>query len=86
MEGKMPEFVDGVKKLSDGTMELSDGLKKFRDEGISKITELVDGELGTAADRLGATVDAAKSYSSFAGLGKDMNGTTKFIYKTEEIK
>jgi putative membrane protein len=86
MEEKMPEFVDGVKKLSDGTMELSDGLKKFRDEGISKITELVDGELGTAADRLGATVDAAKSYSTFAGLGKDMNGTTKFIYKTDEIK
>jgi len=86
MEEKMPEFVDGVKKLSDGTMELSDGLKKFRDEGISKITELVDGELGTAADRLGATVDAAKSYSTFAGLGKDMNGSTKFIYKTEEIK
>lgn len=86
MEEKMPEFVDGVKKLSDGTMELSDGLKKFRDEGISKITEMVDGELGTAADRLGATVDAAKSYSSFAGLGKDMNGSTKFIYKTEEIK
>ena len=85
MEEKMPEFVDGVKKLSDGTMELSDGLKKFRDEGISKITELVDGELGTAADRLGATVDAAKSYSSFAGLGKDMNGSTKFIYKTDEI-
>lgn len=85
METKMPEFVDGVKKLSDGTMELSDGLKKFRDEGISKITELVDGELGTAADRLGATVDAAKSYSSFAGLGKDMNGSTKFIYKTDEI-
>lgn len=86
METKMPEFVDGVKKLSDGTMELSDGLKKFRDEGISKITELVDGDLGTAADRLGATVDAAKSYSSFAGLGKDMNGSTKFIYKTDEIK
>ncbi|MBR4754897.1 MAG: hypothetical protein IK054_06925, partial [Lachnospiraceae bacterium] len=67
-------------------MELSDGLKKFRDEGISKITELVDGELGTAADRLGATVDAAKSYSSFSGLGKNMSGSTKFIYKTEEIK
>lgn len=86
METKMPEFVDGVKKLSDGTMELSDGLKKFRDEGISKITELVDGELGTAADRLGATVDAAKSYSSFSGLDKNMSGSTKFIYKTEEIK
>ena len=86
METKMPEFVDGVKKLSDGTMELSDGLKKFRDEGISKITELVDGDLGTAADRLGATVDAAKSYSTFTGLGKDMNGSTKFIYKTDEIK
>ena len=86
MEEKMPEFVDGVKKLSDGTMELSDGLKKFRDEGISKITEMVDGELGTAADRLGATVDAAKSYSSFSGLDKNMSGSTKFIYKTEEIK
>lgn len=85
IEEKMPDLTDGVKKLRDGTMELSDGLKKFRDEGISKITEMVDGELGTAADRLGATVDAAKSYSSFAGLGKDMNGSTKFIYKTDEI-
>ena len=85
VDDKMPEMVDGIEKLSDGTMELSDGLKKFRDEGLSKLNEIVDGDLGNIADRLSVTVDVAKSYNSFAGLSKDMKGSTKFIYKTDEI-
>lgn len=80
-----PLLIEGVEKLTDGTMELSDGLKKFKTEGVDKITEVLDGDVANIADRLSVTVDVAKSYNSFAGLGKNMNGSTKFIYKTDEI-
>ena len=80
VDDKMPEIIDGIEKLSDGTMELSDGLKKFRDEGLSKLNEIVDGDLGNIADRLSVTVDVAKSYNSFAGLSKDMKGSTTFVF------
>ena len=86
LDESAPLLIEGVDKLAGGSMELCDGLKKFRDEGISKLTEILDGDLGNIADRLNVTVDAAKSYNSFTGLGEGMNGSTKFIYKTEEIK
>lgn len=85
LDENAPLLIDGINKLADGSMELSDGLKKFRDEGLSKLNEIVDGDLGNIADRLSVTVDVAKSYNSFAGLSKDMKGSTKFIYKTDEI-
>ncbi|MBE6014165.1 MAG: hypothetical protein E7241_02190 [Lachnospiraceae bacterium] len=81
-----PLLMEGVEQLKDGSMQLSEGLKLFNEEGVEKISELVNGELGDITARIKATVDAAKSYTSYAGLGEGMKGTTKFIYKTGEIK
>ncbi|MBR5336623.1 MAG: hypothetical protein IK152_01420 [Lachnospiraceae bacterium] len=86
IDDNMPALIEGIEKLKDGAMELSDGLQKFNDEGISKITDLVDGDLGNASSRIKAVVDVAKSYKSFSGLGTGMDGETKLVYKTEEIK
>ena len=82
----VPALVDGVTKLKDGSMKLSDGLDKLNKEGISKIVDLVDGDIGNTLDRLKATVDVSKRYKSFAGISDDMDGEVKIIYRTEEIK
>ena len=36
--------------------------------------------------RLRATCDVSKNYKSFSGIGGDMDGQVKFIYRTEAIK
>ena len=81
-----PALTDGVLQLKDGAMQLDDGLKKFNEEGIQKLIDLVDGDLESIAARLKATVDVSKNFRNFSGISDDMGGQVKFIYRTDEIK
>lgn len=85
LKNNIPALVEGVNRLKDGSKELSDGLKKFNDEGISKIVELADEDLEGVVSRLKATADVSKNYRNFSGLSEDMDGKVKFIYRTDEI-
>lgn len=82
----MPALVDGVTQLRNGAMELSDGLKQFNEQGIQKLVDLLDGDIEEILTRLKATVDVSKDYCNFAGIGEDMEGQVKFIYRTEDVK
>lgn len=79
-------LTDGVSQLKDGAMQLSDGLKAFNEQGIQKLVEAVDGDLGSIVTRLRAICDVSKNYKSFSGISDDMDGQVKFIYRTEAIK
>lgn len=79
------KLTDGVAELLDGTGELKDGVIKFNEEGISKLSELVNDDLDKFYDRLCAVRDYAEEYDSFAGANEGMKCSVKFIYKTEEI-
>ncbi len=79
------KLTDGVSELLDGTGELKDGVIKFNDEGISKLSELVNDDLDKFYDRLCAVRDYAEEYDSFAGVNEGLECSVKFIYKTEEI-
>ena len=72
-------------QLRDGSGELKDGIEKLNDEGIQKIVDLFDGDLGTLVTRLRALADVAGDYNNYSGLSDDMTGTVKFIYKTAAI-
>ena len=82
----VPSLVEGVSKLRDGSMQLSDGLKQLNEEGISKITSLLKGDLKDLAARLKATIEVSKNYKSYSGLADGMDGDVKFLYKTAEIE
>lgn len=77
---------DGVEKLLDGSGQLKDGVFELNDEGISKITDLVNNDIEKYYDRLCAVRDFAREYTSFAGANDDTENTVKFIYKTEPVK
>lgn len=79
-------LITGVTQLRDGAQKLTDGMQQFRTEGIDKLTDAVDGDLGSVVARLRATVDVSKSYQSFGGISEDMNGSVKFIYRTESVE
>ena len=85
MKGKTPALIDGVTALRDGSGELKDGLTKLMNEGIRKIADLAEKDLTDLTARLSAVIDAGQSYSSFSGIGSDMEGMVKFIYKTDSI-
>lgn len=81
----VPALVDGVTQLHDGAGELADGLKEFDEKGVQRIVDALDGDLELLADRLEATVKAAKNYRTFSG-GEEAEGQVKFIYRTEAIQ
>lgn len=45
----------------------------------------MDGDLTGIVDRLEAIQDYAKEYQSYGGNARDMDCSTKFIYKTDSI-
>lgn len=80
-----PALIEGVTALKDGAMQLSDGLKQFNEQGVQKLVDAVDGDLGSLTARLRATVDVSKDYCSFSGISEEMDGQVKFIYRTDSI-
>ncbi len=82
----LPALVDGVTQLRDGSMQLNDGLKEFDEKGIQKLVELLDGDLAALLSRVRVITEVSKDYINFSGIADGMDGTVKFIYKTEEIE
>ena len=81
----IPALTDGMQQLRDGAMQLSDGLKEFNEEGIEKLVDAVDGDLENLLARLRGALDASKRYQSFSGMEDAMDGTVKFIFRTDSI-
>ena len=82
----IPELKEGVSQLSSGARLLADGIKEFNEQGISKITEAVEGELEGIIERIRVMGIVARNYNNFSGISDGMSGQVKFIYRTEEIK
>ena len=86
MKEKSPELVSGIKELKDGSMTLSKGLEDFNKEGIQKLVDAVDGDLEGLVERVQAISDVSKDYRTFTGLGDDMDGNVKFVFRSEAIE
>lgn len=80
-----PALVSGVTQLKDGAMQLSEGLQQFSRDGIQKLVNLLQNDVGDLSARVQATIDVSKDYRSFAGISDDAEGQVKFIYRTDEI-
>lgn len=80
------ELTDGVAELVDGTGKLKDGVIEFNDEGISKIVDLLNKDVGSYYDRLCAVRDFADEYTSFTSRAAGENDTVKFIYKMNAVE
>lgn len=85
LKDSAPALIDGITQLKDGSKELSDGMHKFKEEGVQKIIDAVDGDLKGLLDNLNASKEASEKYNTFSGLHESMNGQVKFIYRTEGI-
>ena len=81
-----PSLIEGITELRDGSMELSDGLKEFNEEGVQKLVDAVNGDIGGLIDRIRATADVSKNYRNFSGISDNMDGQVKFIYRTDGIQ
>lgn len=79
-------ITDGVGQLSDGAHELSDGIVTFNEEGIEKILNSYNGDLKPLMEKLQAVLDAGTAYQTYTDIAEGVNGSVKFIYKTDAIE
>lgn len=77
---------DGMGTLDDGALELLNGMFAFDEEGISKLTDLFGDDVQDVVDRLKAVADAGREYNTFTRLPENVDGSVKFIIKTEGIE
>lgn len=85
----LPSLEKGISELSIGSKELSDGMKTFHDDGINKLYIEGNNTISSIEDVIAAKdelVKASKEFSSFTGKGEEMDGSVKFIMKTDEVK
>lgn len=80
------QLADGVTKLETGATDLNDGMVKFDKDGIKKLTDALQGDGKNILDRLNATMDAGHDYHTFTELPDGVDGSVKFIIRTEAIK
>lgn len=76
-------LIEGVGKLDEGSETLKDGMAQFYKEGIKKIVDLYNDNIKGLVNGTSGVIDAGKAYKSFTKIGNDMDGSVKFIIKTE---
>lgn len=76
-------LADGVDKLDNGAEKLSKGMSELYKQGIKKIVDLYNDDLKGTLDSADAMFDAGKGYKTFTRLPSGMDGSVKFIYKTD---
>ena len=80
------ELDDGMGTLDEGALELLNGMFEFDEEGISRLTDLFGDDVQDVVDRLKAVADAGKEYDTFTGLPENVDGSVKFIIKTDPVE
>ena len=78
------QLKDGTKQLNDGATKLSDGIVKFDNEGIRKISNLVNGDLQNLVTRGKKIEQLANEYDKFNSDEKRED--ISFITITDSIK
>lgn len=79
------KIVSGVEQLDEGAHDLADGMVQFNEEGIERLVNAYNGDIKVLVERLQEVLDAGESYQSFTEVADGVNGSVKFVYKTEGI-
>lgn len=80
------QLADGVSQLDDGASDLADGMEEFDEEAIQKLADTYNGDVKSLLDRADAIMQAGEDYTTFSDVADGVNGSVKFIIKTDSIK
>lgn len=79
-------IIEGVGTLDDGAHKLADGILQFNEEGIEKILNSYNGDVQPLLERIQAVLTAGEDYQTYTDIAEGVNGSVKFIYKTDAVK
>lgn len=76
-------LIDGIQQLDDGAARLNDGIIQFDQDGIQKLVNAFDGDIGELLANANDMLECSRSYKNFSGIADGMDGEVKFIFVTE---
>lgn len=79
------ELSSGMQSAVEGSDKLTEGLNSFESEGIAKVIDVIDNDLGGFKNRLSALSDAASSYDNFAGKAPGTPSSVKFVFESTSL-
>lgn len=82
----LSQLTNGSTALSNGTNTLSEGMKKFDNEAISKIYNLVYGDVKDIEERVKVLKELAEQYKTFTKINDKDNGEVSFITIIDSLK
>lgn len=85
MDEKGSDLVAGVEELNKGIAYLNEGITKFNDEGINKVSGLVNNNLKKTTSRLEALINLGNNYNSFDD-NNNIETSTKFVMVVDSVK
>ena len=82
----LSQLTNGSTALTKGTNILTEGMTKFDNEGISKIYNLVYGNVKDIDERVKALKNLAEQYKTFTKINDKDNGEVSFITIIDSLK
>lgn len=86
INSRMIDLDTGTSTLKDGISALDSGINQFNSQGISKISDLVNGDVKTLEGKLKALGKLSANYGTFDNKENGTEGATKIIMVVDEIK
>ena len=80
------QIAEGVDQLESGSDELADGMKEFHEKAIQKLADTYRGDVKSFLDRMEAYAMAGEDYTTFSQVADGVEGSVKFILKTDAVK
>ena len=77
---------NGVSLLDDGINSLNEGINKYNQEGIEKISDLVNNTIKSKVDKIEKLTKLSDNYKSFASNNNGCDDETKFILVVDSKK
>ena len=86
IDDNVDKLTNGVSMLNDGANLLADGLDMYNEQGIKKISGLVNGNVKTIANKIDALIKLSNEYKTFDEINENDDGKSKIIFMIDSLK
>lgn len=86
VDDNIDKLTNGVSMLNSGANQLSKGLEMYNDQGIKKISGLVNGNVKSLTGKIEALTKLSNDYKTLDDINDKDNGKSKIIFMVDSLK
>ena len=86
LDEKVDLLTSSVAMINNGANQLADGLEMYNEQGIKKISGLVNGDVKSLTGKIEALTKLSKEYKTLDDINNTDNGKSKIIFMVDSLK